>query len=96
MPASRARKRPEKEKRIVMGQTASTSSCEVAIIGTGPYGLSVAAHLRDTGVKFRIFGKPMDLWRNHMPKSMMLKLTLIRLATVFLPNIFDTARSRRD
>ena len=47
--------------------------CSVAIIGTGPYGLSLAAHLEARGVGYRIFGKPMDLWRNHVPKGMMLK-----------------------
>jgi thioredoxin reductase len=46
---------------------------EVAIIGAGPYGLSIAAHLRGLGVKFRIFGRPMDSWIAHMPKGMMLK-----------------------
>jgi cation diffusion facilitator CzcD-associated flavoprotein CzcO len=45
----------------------------VAIIGTGPYGLSLAAHLQARGVEYRIFGKPMDMWRNHVPKGMMLK-----------------------
>lgn len=50
-----------------------TQDCEVAIIGTGPYGLSLAAHLAASNVRFRIFGKPMALWRHHMPKSMMLK-----------------------
>ena len=49
------------------------SIVEVAIIGAGPYGLSLAAHLRDAGVPFRIFGKPMTTWRNHMPKGMKLK-----------------------
>jgi thioredoxin reductase len=44
-----------------------------AIIGAGPYGLSVAAHLRHSGVPFRIFGRPMDSWVAHMPKGMMLK-----------------------
>src|SRR5580692_9850358 len=44
-----------------------------AIIGAGPYGLSVAAHLRRSGVPFRIFGRPMDSWRAHMPKGMSLK-----------------------
>lgn len=52
---------------------AAAQVCRVAIVGTGPYGLSLAAHFRDRGVDFRIFGKPMDLWRNHMPKGMMLK-----------------------
>jgi thioredoxin reductase len=44
-----------------------------AIIGAGPYGLSVAAHLRRSGIPFRIFGRPMDSWLAHMPKGMMLK-----------------------
>ena len=46
---------------------------EVAIIGAGPYGLSIAAHLRHLGVDFRVFGKPMETWRKHMPKGMLLK-----------------------
>lgn len=45
----------------------------VAIIGSGPYGLSIAAHLRSYGVPYRIFGTPLDSWRNHMPVGMMLK-----------------------
>jgi cation diffusion facilitator CzcD-associated flavoprotein CzcO len=44
-----------------------------AIVGAGPYGLSIAAHLRRKGVPFRIFGRPMDTWINHMPKGMLLK-----------------------
>jgi hypothetical protein len=47
--------------------------CDVAIIGAGPYGLSLAAHLRTAGVDFRIFGKPLGTWRDHMPADMMLK-----------------------
>ena len=46
---------------------------ETAIIGAGPYGLSIAAHLRHAGVPSRIFGRPMDTWVSHMPKGMMLK-----------------------
>lgn len=48
-------------------------NCDVAIVGAGPYGLSVAAHLKAAGVGFRIFGKPMEFWLNHMPKGMHLK-----------------------
>ena len=44
-----------------------------AIIGAGPYGLSIAAHFRRSGVPFRIFGRPMASWLAHMPKGMMLK-----------------------
>jgi len=43
------------------------------IVGAGPYGLSIAAHLHHAGVPFRIFGHPMDSWISHMPKGMMLK-----------------------
>lgn len=46
---------------------------ETAIVGAGPYGLSIAAHFRRQGIPFRIFGRPMDSWLNHMPKGMMLK-----------------------
>jgi len=56
-----------------MSQPPARRNCEVAIIGTGPYGLSLAAHLAARGVDFRIFGRPMELWRQHMPESMMLK-----------------------
>jgi len=44
-----------------------------AIVGAGPYGLSIAAHLRNQHIPFRIFGRPMDSWRGHMPKGMLLK-----------------------
>ena len=47
--------------------------CEVAIIGAGPYGLSLAAHLRARGIDHRIFGRVMDTWTSHMPKNMTLK-----------------------
>ena len=46
---------------------------DTVIIGAGPYGLSIAAHLSKSGLTFRIFGSPMDSWRSHMPKGMLLK-----------------------
>ncbi len=46
---------------------------EVAIIGAGPYGLSIAAHLRRRGIGYRIFGAPMQNWRTKMPEGMLLK-----------------------
>jgi thioredoxin reductase len=45
----------------------------VAIVGAGPYALSIATHLRSRGVNFRIFGKPMYTWQEQMPKGMLLK-----------------------
>jgi cation diffusion facilitator CzcD-associated flavoprotein CzcO len=46
---------------------------DTVIVGAGPYGLSLGAHLRTAGVSFRIFGRTMQSWRDHMPKGMMLK-----------------------
>lgn len=46
---------------------------EVVIVGAGPYGLSIGAHLNELGVRFRIFGTPMRTWQEHMPKGMLLK-----------------------
>jgi cation diffusion facilitator CzcD-associated flavoprotein CzcO len=46
---------------------------DVAIIGAGPYGLSIAAHLAARGIPFRIFGKPMSVWSTQMPQGMQLK-----------------------
>jgi thioredoxin reductase len=46
---------------------------DVAILGAGPYGLSIAAHLGKMGVPYRIFGPPMQSWRSMMPKGMLLK-----------------------
>lgn len=48
-------------------------SVPIVIIGAGPYGLSIAAHLRQLNVPYRIFGKPLDTWTSHMPKGMDLK-----------------------
>jgi thioredoxin reductase len=46
---------------------------DTVIVGAGPYGLSIAAHLRGAGIPFRIFGRLMDSWSDHMPKGMLLK-----------------------
>jgi len=46
---------------------------DIAIVGAGPYGLSIAAYLRKTPLSFRIFGSPMQSWREKMPKGMLLK-----------------------
>lgn len=56
---------------------------DTVIVGTGPYGLSIAAHLRHHGIPFRIFGRPMDSWSSHMPKGMFLK------SDGFASNLYD-------
>ncbi|HET9728346.1 MAG TPA: NAD(P)-binding domain-containing protein [Acidimicrobiia bacterium] len=45
----------------------------VLIVGAGPYGLSLAAHLRARKVPYRIVGLPMYNWDHHMPDGMLLK-----------------------
>jgi putative flavoprotein involved in K+ transport len=46
---------------------------EIAIVGAGPYGLSLAAHLRAAGLPFRIVGRVMETWQQQMPEGMLLK-----------------------
>lgn len=50
-----------------------SADTNVAVIGAGPYGLSLAAHLRGLGVDHRIVGSPMQFWLERMPKGMLLK-----------------------
>jgi thioredoxin reductase len=45
---------------------------DVAIVGAGPYGLSLAHYLDRRGVTRRVFGQPMQFWRS-MPPGMFLK-----------------------
>lgn len=46
---------------------------DTAVIGAGPFGLSIAAHLKGCGVDFQIFGSPMHTWLEQMPRGMRLK-----------------------
>jgi thioredoxin reductase len=49
------------------------STSEVLIIGAGPFGVSISAHLRGLGVGHQIVGRPMNTWRARMPIGMLLK-----------------------
>lgn len=46
---------------------------DVAVIGAGPYGLSVASHLQAQGVRPRAFGQPMSFWERQMPRGMLVR-----------------------
>ncbi|HSX09009.1 MAG TPA: NAD(P)-binding domain-containing protein [Candidatus Saccharimonadales bacterium] len=46
---------------------------DTVVVGAGPYGLSIAAHLQEKGQNIAVFGKPLYLWKNHMPKGMLLR-----------------------
>ncbi|HEY4103927.1 MAG TPA: NAD(P)-binding domain-containing protein [Polyangiaceae bacterium] len=45
---------------------------DVAIVGAGAYGVSVASHLKHWGLKVRVFGSAMASWR-PMPRDLYLK-----------------------
>jgi cation diffusion facilitator CzcD-associated flavoprotein CzcO len=48
--------------------------CRVVVVGAGPYGLSVGAHLRAIdGVDVTVFGPRMSFWQTNMPKGMLLR-----------------------
>ena len=63
------------------------SHCDTAIIGAGPYGLSLAAHLRHRGLPYELFGRPMQSWAEFMPKGMLLK------SEGFASNLWDPQRA---
>ena len=59
---------------------------ENAIVGAGPYGLSIAAHFRAEGIENLVIGQPMASWRNNMPLGMILK------SEPFASNLSDPQR----
>jgi thioredoxin reductase len=59
---------------------------ETTIVGAGPYGLSIAAYLREANLPFQMFGTPMESWRRYMPEGMVLKSE--RMAS----NLWDPSR----
>lgn len=46
---------------------------QVAVIGAGPHGLSISAHLRAAGADAVTFGEPMSFWQTGMPRGMKLR-----------------------
>ncbi|MEZ0170092.1 NAD(P)-binding domain-containing protein [Microvirga sp. TS319] len=64
-----------------------SASTAVTIVGAGPYGLSLAAHLGGLGVDYRIIGRPMESWMSKMPKGMLLK------SAGFASNLHDPERA---
>ncbi len=57
------------------GMFTGNRTLPVVVVGAGPYGLSVAAHLRGAGVPVRVFGEVMGSWRHAMATGMFLKST---------------------
>jgi len=49
------------------------TSTNIVVVGAGPYGLSLAAHLTALGLERRVFGSRLAAWKNHMPGGMVLK-----------------------
>lgn len=43
------------------------------VVGAGPNGLAVAAHLREAGIETLSFGEPLESWSEHMPAGMLLR-----------------------
>jgi NADPH-dependent 2,4-dienoyl-CoA reductase/sulfur reductase-like enzyme len=66
----------------------SSVECDVAVVGAGPYGLAVAAHLHAAnGLDVRVLGRVMDFWESQMPAGMLLRSPYVA------SNIADPERS---
>ena len=59
---------------------------ETTIVGAGPYGLSIAAHLRASVLPFELLGTAFESWRSFMPGGMLLK------SERFASNLWDPRR----
>jgi cation diffusion facilitator CzcD-associated flavoprotein CzcO len=46
---------------------------ELLVIGAGPYGLSIAAHAKESGLEVAIVGDSMAFWKQNMPRGMLLR-----------------------
>jgi FAD-dependent urate hydroxylase len=56
---------------------AHAADIDTVVLGAGPYGLSVAAHLRGAGINHAVFGRQMDFWTRKMPKGMFLRSPIV-------------------
>ena len=43
------------------------------IVGAGPFGLALSAYARAHGIEHMTVGRPMDFWKQQMPKGMLLR-----------------------
>jgi cation diffusion facilitator CzcD-associated flavoprotein CzcO len=57
---------------------------DTVVIGAGPYGLSLSAHLSAAGIAHEVIGKPMQAWRSFMPPGMLLRSEAFA-STLFAP-----------
>ncbi len=62
------------------------SNHNTVIVGAGPYGLSIAEHLKAARIPFQILGTPLESWRAHMPQGMRLR------SEPFASNLWDPER----
>lgn len=46
---------------------------QTLIIGAGPFGLTLAAHLKQQDIDHLVVGKPMEFWEKNMPEGMYLR-----------------------
>jgi FAD-dependent urate hydroxylase len=57
----------------VRDRPVGVSRLPVVVVGAGPNGLAVAAHLRDAGIEVVSFGKTLESWSRNMPAGMLLR-----------------------
>jgi FAD-dependent urate hydroxylase len=62
------------------------ADAETVILGAGPYGLSIAAHMKARKLPFEILGTPLETWRAYMPDNMVLR------SEPFASNLWDPRR----
>ena len=46
---------------------------DILVIGAGPFGLSLAAEAKRSGLEVMVVGEPMAFWKHNMPDGMLLR-----------------------